>query len=409
MILGIIVVEDVFLAFYLALLQPILGEQEGAAEIVSSIAIAFAFLLACSPWRAGAGAARPPDHLRRRRRADHHPARRLRRLRRRASPTRVGASDAVGALLAGMVVAGTGIGPQRRAAGRPAARHVRGDLLLLVRADDRAERAWARSRCRSRSRSSSRCSSTSSPASSPRGSTATGRAAAANTALMLVSRGEFELILASLAVAAGLDSRVAPFAALYVLVALDPLAAAVGERPARACAGVAAPPGCWCRRHENPESPRRACRVSAFSYSFTSADGNRLAVVLHNEGTCEIYVFARPADDEPSAVVELDDDETRQLGAILGGSYRATHDRRGPRAGARRARDRVDPRPARPAPRSGSHSPSVPSAPAPGSRSSRSCASPRRSQARSPATSSRPATRWWRSAGAASFRRSGRC
>jgi cell volume regulation protein A len=35
---------------------------------------------------------------------------------------------------------------------------------------------------------------------------------------MLVSRGEFELILASLAVAAGLDSRVAPFAALYVLV-----------------------------------------------------------------------------------------------------------------------------------------------------------------------------------------------
>jgi cell volume regulation protein A len=45
-----------------------------------------------------------------------------------------------------------------------------------------------------------------------------GRSAAANTALMLVSRGEFELILASLAVAAGLDRRVAPFAALYVLV-----------------------------------------------------------------------------------------------------------------------------------------------------------------------------------------------
>ena len=44
-----------------------------------------------------------------------------------------------------------------------------------------------------------------------------GRGAASNTALMLVSRGEFELILASLAVAAGLDSRVAPFAALYVL------------------------------------------------------------------------------------------------------------------------------------------------------------------------------------------------
>jgi cell volume regulation protein A len=45
-----------------------------------------------------------------------------------------------------------------------------------------------------------------------------GRQEAANTALMLVSRGEFELILAALAVAAGLDSRVAPFAAFYVLV-----------------------------------------------------------------------------------------------------------------------------------------------------------------------------------------------
>jgi len=45
MILGIIVVEDVFLAFYLALLQPILGEQEGAGEIVRSVAIAFVFLM----------------------------------------------------------------------------------------------------------------------------------------------------------------------------------------------------------------------------------------------------------------------------------------------------------------------------------------------------------------------------
>ena len=46
MILGIIVVEDVFLAFYLALLQPILGEKEGVVEIVTSTGIAFAFLLA---------------------------------------------------------------------------------------------------------------------------------------------------------------------------------------------------------------------------------------------------------------------------------------------------------------------------------------------------------------------------
>jgi monovalent cation:H+ antiporter-2, CPA2 family len=62
-----------------------------------------------------------------------------------------------------------------------------------------------------------------------------GPMAASNTALMLVSRGEFELILASLAVAAGLDSRVAPFAALYVLVLsiLSPLASAKSSVLAR--------------------------------------------------------------------------------------------------------------------------------------------------------------------------------
>jgi cell volume regulation protein A len=62
-----------------------------------------------------------------------------------------------------------------------------------------------------------------------------GRSAAANTALMLVSRGEFELILASLAVAAGLDGRVAAFAALYVLVLsiVSPLGSARSDLLAR--------------------------------------------------------------------------------------------------------------------------------------------------------------------------------
>jgi CPA2 family monovalent cation:H+ antiporter-2 len=41
---------------------------------------------------------------------------------------------------------------------------------------------------------------------------------AANLALTLVSRGEFALILVALAVPAGLDERLAPFAAGYVLV-----------------------------------------------------------------------------------------------------------------------------------------------------------------------------------------------
>lgn len=111
MILGIIVVEDVFLAFYLALLQPILGEQEGAVEIVTSTAIAFGFLIclfALARW--GGKLVRPLV---------------------RAGDAELmtilvvgfgvfiagfadtaGASDAVGALLAGMVVAGTGLAHQ---------------------------------------------------------------------------------------------------------------------------------------------------------------------------------------------------------------------------------------------------------------------------------------------------------
>jgi monovalent cation:H+ antiporter-2, CPA2 family len=44
-ILGIIVIEDVFLAFYLALLQPVLGEASGTGDAVLRIGTAFAFLL----------------------------------------------------------------------------------------------------------------------------------------------------------------------------------------------------------------------------------------------------------------------------------------------------------------------------------------------------------------------------
>jgi CPA2 family monovalent cation:H+ antiporter-2 len=226
MILGIIVVEDVFLAFYLALLQPLFGEQEGLAALLVSVAIAFAFLVglfALARW--GARLIRPVIAT-----SDAE-----------LSVILIvgfgvfvagfaeiaGASDAVGALLAGMVVAGTGIGhrverllvplrdtfaaifffwfgltiaPSDLGAIAPAVvAAVAVTLVFNVVAGIVAARIYGY-----------------------------GRTAAANTALMLVSRGEFELILAALAVAAGLDARVAPFAALYVLVLsiLSPLASA---------------------------------------------------------------------------------------------------------------------------------------------------------------------------------------
>ena len=56
-------------------------------------------------------------------------------------------------------------------------------------------------------------------------------------------------------------------------------------------------------------------------YGFRIAQGGRLSVILHMDGQREIYYYRRTSDDEPTAVIELHDDEARQLGAILGGAY----------------------------------------------------------------------------------------
>ena len=56
-------------------------------------------------------------------------------------------------------------------------------------------------------------------------------------------------------------------------------------------------------------------------YSCLTAHGGRLTVILHNEGQREIYWFRHADDDEPEAVIGLEDDEARQLGAIIGGAY----------------------------------------------------------------------------------------
>ena len=57
-----------------------------------------------------------------------------------------------------------------------------------------------------------------------------------------------------------------------------------------------------------------------FKYAFDLAQG-RISVILHMDGQREIYYYRRSHDDEPTAVIELHDDEARQLGAILGGAY----------------------------------------------------------------------------------------
>jgi TrkA domain protein len=56
-------------------------------------------------------------------------------------------------------------------------------------------------------------------------------------------------------------------------------------------------------------------------FSWVTAHGARVVVILHNEGLRDIYYFRHEDDEEPQAVVQLEDDEARQLGAVIGGAY----------------------------------------------------------------------------------------
>ncbi len=226
LILGIIVVEDIFLAFYLALLQPVLGEAEGTAEAAAQFATAFAFLLALGAtarWGAhlvGRLVDTPDDEL-------------LTVMFVGVAvlvagvAEQLGVSDAIGAFMAGLVLAespvahrierlvlplrdafaamfffafGLTIDPGDAAdVAGPVAIAVVLSVVLNVTAGVVAARLQGFS-----------------------------RTAAANIGLTILGRGEFSLILATLAVAAGLDERIGPFVALYVLVlaVLGPLLAA---------------------------------------------------------------------------------------------------------------------------------------------------------------------------------------
>jgi TrkA domain protein len=56
-------------------------------------------------------------------------------------------------------------------------------------------------------------------------------------------------------------------------------------------------------------------------YSLATAHGGRITVILHNEGLREIYYFRHTGDEDPTAVIQLEDDEARQLGAVVAGAY----------------------------------------------------------------------------------------
>ncbi|MGH9040690.1 MAG: cation:proton antiporter [Acidimicrobiia bacterium] len=216
LILGIIVVEDVFLALYLAVLQPVLGGSEGLAGALSSFAVAFGFLLALTA--AARFGARWVGRL-----LGTDDAELLTvcflglALLVAGAAEEVGVSDAIGAFMVGLIVAETVVAPRVErlvlplrdafaaifffafgltidpgdvaSVAGPVAAAVVVTVVLNLIAGLAAARLYR-----------------------------FGPRPTAHVALTILARGEFSLILASLARAAGLDSRLGPFVAGYVLI-----------------------------------------------------------------------------------------------------------------------------------------------------------------------------------------------
>jgi K+:H+ antiporter subunit KhtU len=216
LILGIVVVEDVFLALYLAALQPIFGDVDGVGPALAELGVAFAFLIvAFTVARYGARyvgrlIATPDDEL-------------LTigflgvAILVAGLGEELGVSDAIGAFMAGLILAESPSAPRierlvlplRDAFAAlfffafgltidpgdvgdvvvPVLVAVVMSIVLNLLAGVIAARL-----------------------------NGFARRPAANIGFTILGRGEFSLILATLAAGAGLDARIGPFVGLYVLI-----------------------------------------------------------------------------------------------------------------------------------------------------------------------------------------------
>ncbi|MGI5214446.1 potassium transporter TrkA [Plantactinospora sp. CA-290183] len=48
--------------------------------------------------------------------------------------------------------------------------------------------------------------------------------------------------------------------------------------------------------------------------------GDRISVVVRRDGTRDLYVFTTRSDD-PTAVIELTEEQSRKVGAVLSGTF----------------------------------------------------------------------------------------
>ncbi|MGW5361115.1 cation:proton antiporter [Actinopolymorpha pittospori] len=225
LILGIIVLEDIFLALYLAALQPVLGAAESLAGAAVDILVAFAFLLGLAVVARWGGrllgklVAIRDDELLVVTFAGVA-------LLTAGVAAELGVSEAIGAFMIGLALAATPAAPRIRGLVHPlrdafgamffflfglsidpgevasVALPVAAAVLLTIVLNLVAGAVAARLH-------------------------GFGRDAAGNIGLTVLARGEFALVLATLAVGAGLDRRLTPFVAGYVLILaiISPLAA----------------------------------------------------------------------------------------------------------------------------------------------------------------------------------------
>lgn len=231
-ILGIIVIEDLFLACYLALLQPVLaGSSSG--ELAADIAIGFVFLAAL--FALARFGARLVVLLLGGREDEILTILVVALVAAVAGLSEeLGVSEAIGALMIGLVVSRTALRERIQRLVMPV-RDVLAAVFFVVfgLTIDVADMAAVVLPVLAAVAMTVVTNLTA--------GIVAGRLygfnqrAAANTGLTVLGRGEFSLILASLALAAGLDERIGPFVALYVLILalLSPLLAAWSRYPSR--------------------------------------------------------------------------------------------------------------------------------------------------------------------------------
>ncbi|MFD5947493.1 cation:proton antiporter [Streptomyces collinus] len=274
LILGVIVVEDIFLALYLAALQPVISGAQGVGDMVLQGAKAFGFLLLLAA--AARYGTKPVGRLIATRDNELLVISFLGVAVLVAGVSEVlGVADAIGAFMVGLILAGTPSGPRIRdlvhplrdafaaifffafglsidpgdivSVVGPVAAAAALTLVMNVLAGLLVARVYGY-----------------------------GTDPAAEIATTLVARGEFALILAAMAAGAGLDARLAPFIAGYVLVlaVLGPIAAGRAHLLARALRagqgflprGTSPAPGTEPEHTAPPAAPqhagaeRQACR-----------------------------------------------------------------------------------------------------------------------------------------------------